>query len=139
MDTKATRDVVASYHPDTLIVAVGSTYARPPVAGIEKAMLPDVVLMHPEQTSKTVIVIGGGIVGAETALSLAEHGRAVTLVEMLRHICLDDEPLSQVTLKAQGAAELMNLAAETFYIGDCVKARKIFNGFHEARHAVLSI
>jgi len=186
-NTPATPAAIASYHPDVLIVAVGSDYARPSIAGIDKAVLPDAALMQPERVGRRVIVVGGGMVGSETALSLAGKGKQVTIVEMLPDICQEDEPLSQVAVKAKlaergvkivtncrvtevlddgvratdaggnslhlsadttvvalglqarHAPELENLAAQTFHIGDCVDARKIFNGFHEAWHAVMSI
>ena len=38
---------------------------------------------------KTVVVIGGGLVGTETAIDLAEHGHDVTVVEMLPRIMND--------------------------------------------------
>ena len=38
---------------------------------------------------KKVVVIGGGLVGTETALDLAENGHEVTVVEMLPQIMKD--------------------------------------------------
>ena len=51
-----------------------------------------------------VVVIGGGLVGAETALQLGKEGKEVTIVEMLSDIVLQDEPLSQIAMK-EGLAE----------------------------------
>ncbi len=97
----ATPKTVASYSPDAAVIAVGSHYAQPPIEGIEKAMLPDEALMHPYRTGDNVVVIGGGLIGSETALSLAEAGKNVTIVEMLCDICTQDEPLSQVAMKTR--------------------------------------
>ena len=43
----------------------------------------------PDFTGKKIVVIGGGLVGTETALDLAENGHSVTLVEMLPKIMKD--------------------------------------------------
>ena len=184
---KATPELVASYHPDVIIVAEGSAYGKIPVKGIEEAILPDEALMHPERVGKSVVVIGGGLVGSETALWLAEQGKSVTIVEMLNDIVPEDEPLSQTAikfrlhetgvqiatgsrvteindgtvkgvddagapfefkaetiiaatgLKAKKTDDYSEIAPKVFQIGDSVKARKIYNCFHEAWHAVLSI
>ncbi|MDR0366778.1 MAG: NAD(P)/FAD-dependent oxidoreductase, partial [Bifidobacteriaceae bacterium] len=39
--------------------------------------------------AKRIVVIGGGLVGSETALHLSENGHAVTIVEMLPQIMSD--------------------------------------------------
>ncbi len=187
LNVNATPEVIASYRPDVVIVAVGSHYATPPIEGIEKSIRPDEALMQPESAGQNVVVIGGGLIGSETALSLAEAGKKVTIVEMLCDICTQDEPLSQVAMKLRLAELDVNVltscrvtqiadgkvmaekedgkkltlscdkvvcatglqandtrafdgaAPKVFYIGDCVSARKIYNGFHEAWQAVLSI
>jgi pyruvate/2-oxoglutarate dehydrogenase complex dihydrolipoamide dehydrogenase (E3) component len=66
---------------------------------VEKAVRPDQALLNPASIGKKVVVIGGGLIGAETALALAEGGkREVTIVEMLESIAPEHEPLSQVAL-----------------------------------------
>ena len=77
-------DKVLAEMPDAVIVAVGSQYIVPPVTGIENAVFADKALLHQECAGKRVIVIGGGLVGVETAMTLAENrGCKVTIVEML--------------------------------------------------------
>ncbi|HJD97098.1 FAD-dependent oxidoreductase, partial [Mailhella massiliensis] len=82
--TESTPELVAKYRPDALVAAVGAVPFIPPIPGTE---LPCVMsaaqaCMHPEKTGQSVIVIGGGDTGCETALHLAEHGRKVLIVEM---------------------------------------------------------
>ncbi len=75
---------IVSLNPDAVILAVGSKYATPPVKGVEHAVYADDALLHQEKTGKNVVVIGGGLVGVETALTLAENrGANVSIVEML--------------------------------------------------------
>ncbi len=69
-------DVIAREKPDHVIVATGAIPLTPPIPGMG---LPHVVqswdvLAHKVYTGKNVVVIGGGAVGVETALFLAEKG-----------------------------------------------------------------
>jgi 2,4-dienoyl-CoA reductase (NADPH2) len=62
--------------PDRLVLATGGEPIAPPIPG---AALPHVVqawdvLAKKEKTGKRVVIIGGGAVGVETALMLAEEG-----------------------------------------------------------------
>ncbi|RJP84214.1 MAG: FAD-binding protein [Desulfobacteraceae bacterium] len=62
--------------PDHIILATGATPMTPPIPGME---LPHVVqawdvLADKVYTGKRVVIIGGGAVGVETALLLAEKG-----------------------------------------------------------------
>jgi len=76
LKTKLTDDLIKKEAPDTVIVATGATPLIPPIPGIE---LPHVVnawdvLQNNVATGKKVAIIGGGAVGVETALFLAEKG-----------------------------------------------------------------
>ena len=69
--------------PDILICATGSTPKALTVSGIEAH--PNVVsaidlLRGTVEYGKEVVVVGGGMVGAETAEHLAVHGARVTLL-----------------------------------------------------------
>jgi 2-enoate reductase len=70
--------------PDALIIAVGSQEIIPEIAGIEKPHVVTAVkaLEEPDCVKgKSVVVIGGGDVGCETACYLAERGHDVTVIE----------------------------------------------------------
>ena len=45
--------------------------------------------------NQRVVLIGGGIVGAETTDYLAELGKEVTIVDQLHDIAIDIEPLNR--------------------------------------------
>ena len=62
--------------PDAVILATGAKPIKPPIEGVD---LPHVVqawdvLLEKVSTGKKVVVIGGGAVGVETAMHLAEKG-----------------------------------------------------------------
>jgi 2-enoate reductase len=85
MNTAADLDVINAENPDSVIFATGSRPSVPAwLKGAEKehVAIAEDVLMQPEQiTGNTVTVIGAGLVGAETALWLAQKGKTVTLIE----------------------------------------------------------
>lgn len=71
--------------PDAVIIATGSKPTIPDVPGIdaENVMTASELLSGSKRAGNTVVVIGGGLVGCETALWLAQQGKSVTIVEML--------------------------------------------------------
>ncbi|MCP4351493.1 MAG: FAD-dependent oxidoreductase [Desulfobacterales bacterium] len=69
-------DLIDQEKPDHIILATGASCMVPPIPGVE---LPHVVqawdvLADKVYTGKQVLVVGGGAVGVETALLLAEKG-----------------------------------------------------------------
>ena len=81
--------------PDCLLVATGSKPMIPPVSGIQKGMSEGFVvtahdvLQGKQKATGKIAVIGGGLVGAETAEWLAASGCEVTLIEMQSEIVKD--------------------------------------------------
>lgn len=81
---EATRELVEAEQADALIIAVGGSPVTPPIAGVGE---PQVIGFHEaieraEELGRRLVVVGGGTIGAELALELAElDGRDVTLVE----------------------------------------------------------
>ena len=78
--------------PDRIILATGGQDVRPPIPGIERAVSAEEVLRGNCWPGQRVAVIGGGLVGAETASYLAHEGRQVSILEMLPEIARDGEP-----------------------------------------------
>jgi 2,4-dienoyl-CoA reductase-like NADH-dependent reductase (Old Yellow Enzyme family) len=73
---KVDNGLIEKESPDAVILATGARPMTPPVAGVE---LPHVVqawdvLENRVHTGDRVVIIGGGAVGVETALFLAEKG-----------------------------------------------------------------
>ena len=76
---------------DVVICATGSLPIIPNIPGVEKPIAVDCLsaINGAKPVGKKIVVIGGGLVGTETALDLAENGHSVTLVEMLPKIMRD--------------------------------------------------
>lgn len=79
----ATVENVIALAPDAVIVAVGAASFAPAIPGIEGSNVGDAwkVLSGEQKVQGRVVVVGGGLVGCETAEYLAEHGCKVSLVE----------------------------------------------------------
>lgn len=84
-------DAAALADYDTVVCATGSLPIIPKLPGVEKPIAVDCLsaINGAKKVGKKVVVIGGGLVGTETALDLAENGHSVTLVEMLPKIMKD--------------------------------------------------
>lgn len=100
LNTKVTEQLISETHPHTFINAIGSSPISLKVPGNN---LPFVVNSHSVLEGNTelkgsVAVIGGGLVGAETAEYLAERGCNVTIIEMLPEICADLGPTRKISV-----------------------------------------
>ena len=87
------RDMVLAGNYDAVIIATGS---RPKVfsLGDDERVYPAAqVLTGEKDCGDTTVVIGGGLVGCETALWLAEQGKNVTIVEVLDRLMAVNGPL----------------------------------------------
>ena len=76
LDAVVDAAVIEAEQPDHVILATGAAPMTPPIPGVE---LPHVVqawdvLADRVYTGKQVVIVGGGAVGVETALFLAEKG-----------------------------------------------------------------
>lgn len=76
---------------DAVVCATGSLPIIPNLPGVDKPIAVDCLsaINGAKPVGKRVVVVGGGLVGTETALDLAENGHSVTLVELLPRIMKD--------------------------------------------------
>ena len=82
-NTTASTKLINDINPDVLVVATGSEPLFCEIPGIENSVLADDVLLGRTSVGKSVIVLGGGLVGCETALNLVQQGKTVTVVEAI--------------------------------------------------------
>ncbi|HHY39803.1 MAG TPA: FAD-dependent oxidoreductase [Syntrophaceticus sp.] len=89
--TKADAEQVLAEKPDVVILATGGEPSIPDIPGIDNPQVATAndVLLGKIDVGKKVLIIGGGLVGSETADFLGEHGHEVTLVEALPEIAED--------------------------------------------------
>lgn len=91
---ECTPEIISAMRPDAVVVATGAGAFVPPISGIEKEHVVHAldVLRGTVSTFQKVVIIGGGLIGLETAEFLVELGHHVTVVEMLPSIGADVGP-----------------------------------------------
>ena len=112
LNTEVTPELVAEIQPDALFLALGSTPVVFPLPGIETAQHATTAYTNLDGLGKTVAVMGGGLVGCETALFLAETGRDVTIIEMQNDVAPDANWMHRVGM-LQSFAQQKNLHIRT--------------------------
>jgi 2,4-dienoyl-CoA reductase-like NADH-dependent reductase (Old Yellow Enzyme family)/thioredoxin reductase len=91
LNMDATAEIVTRKKPDAVIIATGGTPAMPDIPGIDKpnVVTAQDVLSGKVRAGQNVVIIGGGMVGCETGHYLAEQGKTVTVVEILKRMAND--------------------------------------------------
>ena len=101
---EATVESIAELDPDVVILATGSTPAQLDIPGLEGAVTGNDILLGKVDTGRDFLVIGGGLVGIETAEILAAAGKRVVVVEVLDDIARDMEMITRkLTMKRLAA------------------------------------
>jgi 2,4-dienoyl-CoA reductase (NADPH2) len=97
---EVTIKTVEDVNPDVVIVATGAMPIIPDIRGARSKNVATAidVLTGRRHVGGNVVVIGGGMVGCETAEFLAEQGKKVTILEMLGRIGADIGPATRWVL-----------------------------------------
>ena len=84
-ETEVTLKLVIDQNPDVIIVATGSNPIIPDITGKDASSVLTCteLMLGKKKAGDKVAVIGGGLVGCETALWLAQQGKNVTILELL--------------------------------------------------------
>ncbi len=92
LNTPLTKEIVEAEKPDAVIVATGSKPMFLPIPGLDNRDYVKTaveVLRGQTMYGKNVVVAGGGMTGAETAVFLAVQGCNVKMIEMAPEIITD--------------------------------------------------
>jgi 2,4-dienoyl-CoA reductase-like NADH-dependent reductase (Old Yellow Enzyme family)/thioredoxin reductase len=89
--TPFTAKLAEQVKPDVVVVAAGASPLILDIPGIRGAnvVLAQDILMGKREPGKSVAVLGGGLVGMETAVHLGWLGRKVTIFEKVDTLCPD--------------------------------------------------
>jgi 2,4-dienoyl-CoA reductase-like NADH-dependent reductase (Old Yellow Enzyme family)/thioredoxin reductase len=100
LDKEMTAAKVIEGQADVVFVATGSVPTIPEIPGIEKEFVVTAIdVLKGKEFGEKVVVIGGGLVGVETALFISEEKKETLLIEMTDEIAHDAGPLNRARLK----------------------------------------
>lgn len=132
LDTEATPDRLIADGADEVIVAVGGRCATPPIEGVDMPHVMDSwkVLAGEQHPRGRVVVIGGGLVGAETAEYIAQSDCEVTIIEMMRQIAAEESSTAKPFIMEDFAAHNVVVKTNTKVdriTADAVEATETLN------------
>lgn len=93
LNTEVTKEDILNGDYDTVVIATGSQPKVFSLGDDHKVYTAADVLTDKKDPGETTVVIGGGLVGCETALWLAQEGKKVTLVEALDELMQINGPI----------------------------------------------
>lgn len=100
----ADEESVAAFRPDAVIWAAGGTPLLPKsIPGLDRSHVctADDALRNIAVLGTKLVIVGGGLVGIETALHFARMGKTVTVVEMADNI-LPNPPFTMNKMQLEG-------------------------------------
>ena len=113
MESEVNEKIIGDEKPDHVIVATGARPMTPPIPGVEMAHVVQAwdVLAGKVYTGRRVVVVGGGAVGVETALFLAEKGTLPgdTLKFLMVNRAEDPETLYELAIKGTKKVTLIEM------------------------------
>ena len=115
--TAATTTRSAEGEVDPVIAALGATANVPPIPGlldetgapVSGVYNPIEVYGREQELGKDIVVIGGGEIGMETAMYLAENGHNVTILSRQRKFAAEADRVHYYSMFADAWAKMPNL------------------------------
>ncbi|MBN1662783.1 MAG: FAD-dependent oxidoreductase [Deltaproteobacteria bacterium] len=97
LNTEATPEIILAEKPDAVILALGGIPVKPPIAGIDapNVVTAQDVLAGKAPAGQNCVIIGGGLVGCDTAHWLATRSKTVVIIEMLKRMAGEMGPMAR--------------------------------------------
>jgi NADPH-dependent 2,4-dienoyl-CoA reductase/sulfur reductase-like enzyme len=108
---------LAAFDADALVIATGAKAVKPGIPGIDTAHQAIDIYDGKVVPGEHVIMVGGGLIGAETGLHLAKTGHEVTIVELLPKVATEAFGMYREALMLELAKENVKLLANTHCLG----------------------
>ncbi len=145
LNTEVDLKTIEQGKPDVVVLATGATPIIPDIPGARGKNVVTAVeaLTGQKEVGETAIVIGGGMVGCETAEFLAQEGKNVSIVEMLPRIGNDivatNRPFTLARLRKAGISMNTNAKVEEITEKGVRVSRDGVSDFLEGDTAVLAV
>jgi 2,4-dienoyl-CoA reductase-like NADH-dependent reductase (Old Yellow Enzyme family)/thioredoxin reductase len=110
LGTEATQEMIKAAGFDAVLVAAGAEPVIPNIPGVKghNVRTAPEVFGNEKTLGKNVVVVGGGEIGLETGMYLAETGHNVTVLEMLDELANDATPIHYAEMIFERLEELKN-------------------------------
>jgi 2,4-dienoyl-CoA reductase-like NADH-dependent reductase (Old Yellow Enzyme family)/thioredoxin reductase len=110
LNTEATPEMLKKEKYDAVLVAVGAEPIVPRIPGVDgkNVVFAEDVYGKEDTLADKVVIIGGGEVGVETGMHLAEKGHDVTVIEMLDMLASNAPPLHFYSMFREAWEKLPN-------------------------------
>ncbi|ACS85566.1 oxidoreductase [Musicola paradisiaca] len=131
-----TQDMLLSSEADAVVFATGSSPRTLALGGADNVYTAEEVLLGKKDPGQSTLIIGGGLVGCETALWLVNQGKQVTLVEMQDDILTIGGPLCHANedmLRDLVAFKHIRLLTDTVVSGATANGFMLKNAANEER------
>lgn len=128
-NTEVTAEMLKSQKLDTIILSTGGVPLFPNIPGLKEsgAVSSSDILLGASIEGSRILVLGGGLQGAETADHLGQSGYQVTVVEMQEAIAKEDPEATRVMLferLAENHVELLTSATVKKVFSDGIAYEK---------------
>jgi dihydrolipoamide dehydrogenase len=113
---------------DKAIIATGSNNFTPPLPGIDSPQCIDSTgALALESAPKSLLIIGGGVIGVEMATAYAAFGTQITIIEMMGEILplLDREMAQLVRKDLEAKGILIHTGAKVLSVEDNQKSAAV--------------
>ncbi len=101
LNKKADKDYIAQLNPDAIIVAIGSTPKKIEIKNNGQVPVVQMIdyLKEEKDYGNNIVIVGGGSVGCEEALRLADAGKQVHIIEFSDQLAKKANVLYKESLK----------------------------------------
>jgi 2,4-dienoyl-CoA reductase-like NADH-dependent reductase (Old Yellow Enzyme family)/thioredoxin reductase len=108
VNTEVHPEIAKSFRPDVIIASLGARPMIPEIKGIDGKNVAGAidVYYNPEIVGKNAVIIGGGIVGLELGIFLAQKGHDITIIEILDSTIASPPPPGGTSSRFKGLIEL---------------------------------
>lgn len=116
LNTVPAADDEALVKADRIFVATGSVPVVPPIEGIDRENVVNVLDVHKNESlvkGDTVVVCGGGMSGCELALELAQQGKKVTVLDAMPMLAKDCVMINLMNLMREMYMNGINMMPNT--------------------------
>jgi 2,4-dienoyl-CoA reductase-like NADH-dependent reductase (Old Yellow Enzyme family)/thioredoxin reductase len=112
LGTRATRELLDSENYDEIFICIGAKPLIPKIPGVNNTHVLTAIDSYSkyDEIGKSVVIIGGGEVGMETAIFLARMDKNITVLEMQSLLAMDSTPIHYYSMFREEWEKYANIA-----------------------------